>query len=207
MNQECYALSCDPSMVVLLAVLKKEFVAFRDELKKMAQEWEDQAAMWRKKMTTWKTERMTEKKPTRLVQSESLTLVTSSLKRSSLKRSATSPRKQGQDQTVPVKHHHHTVLAKNSGKCSWSNSSKHVSGFSYLQLLPRHVSFGTHGKHPFDRGRNGDGEICIVKEEAALGRPPPLRDKKSAHSHMLLWTRNITCKDLDVVLNLEDKVL
>ncbi|KAG2291331.1 hypothetical protein Bca4012_007283 [Brassica carinata] len=110
----------------------------------------------------------------------------------SIGQSKTSPPEQRRARTVPDGHHHHTLLATIFNR---SNSCKHGYGFTYLQLPTRPtrpVSFGTYGKHPFDRGRNGDVEACLVKDEPVLGRPPPLGDNKF-DSPMLLWRRNITC--------------
>ncbi|KAG2298957.1 hypothetical protein Bca4012_010513 [Brassica carinata] len=128
----------------------------REELKKMVQYWEDAAATWSEKM------RLLKLKPTKKVKHFMDVTTDHPVVTSSLKCSATSPPEQRRARTAPDRRHHYTLLARKSLRCNRSNFSKKRPGFSYMQLLTRHVSFGTCGKHPFDRGRNGDVEACLV---------------------------------------------
>ncbi|KAG2262278.1 hypothetical protein Bca52824_069357 [Brassica carinata] len=139
----------------------KDFVAFRDELKKMAQYWEDGAATWSEKMKMLKTDTL--KKSTQTVKhiaevakdtqvrEESCRHVTSPLKRS-----ATSSREH--NQARPIRRQHHTARANKSesGSCSRYISSKHGYGFSYVQLptrrkLPRSLSLRC--------------KVCVIEDE------------------------------------------
>ncbi|KAG2298285.1 hypothetical protein Bca4012_009494 [Brassica carinata] len=94
--------------------LSKIHDEIREELKKMAQYWEDQGASWSKKMKTWKMEMETTKTP----------LVTSSCKTS-----ATSPLKRLQARPSPMRHKRRTSRSGKLITHCQSNVSKAGSSF------------------------------------------------------------------------------
>lgn len=123
--------------MVLHAAMKKEFVAFRDELKKMAQHWEDQAASWSKKIRMWKMEMDTAKMVRRvkrsiqpakhIVKVATDTHVHAESRRhatSPIKRSATLSRKHQQARPVPIRCQHPTARTRKLRRRSRSKASK-----------------------------------------------------------------------------------
>ncbi|WZZ70192.1 hypothetical protein YC2023_081562 [Brassica napus] len=117
--------------------MKKEFVAFRDELKKMAQHWEDQAASWSKKIRMWKMEMDTAKMVRRvkrsiqpakhIVKVATDTQVHAESRRhatSPIKRSATLSRKHQQARPVPIRCQHPTARTRKLRRRSRSKASK-----------------------------------------------------------------------------------
>ncbi|KAH0878746.1 hypothetical protein HID58_066140, partial [Brassica napus] len=73
----------------------------------------------------------------------------------------TAPPKRLRTQSSPMGHKPRTSRFKQPVEHKRFNSSKYGSGSCALPSRVKDVLFGTYGKQPFDRGRNGDDEVRL----------------------------------------------